>query len=356
MRTGWRAALAAAASLSAKQPFGSSAPRVFYGGARSGNVGGTLVKIQHLQTRFPEHLWRFNTLYTMSNTPYLTRGTLDRLKRRGVVMVHNQNGVYYPRWYAGDWRAENERMSHSYHSADYVFWQSAFCRRCADRFLGEREGAGEVLFNATDLDHYRIRREALPMQPYRFLMTGKFSAQMKYRLTTALQALSYCVDRGNDFALEIAGWIDGSVMHEIKGEVSRGRIAERVTFRGEYTQASAPSIYQSVHAYLATTHMDACPNSVIEALACGLPVAYLASGGVPEMVTAAAGVGVAVDEDFSTGHTLDISELGEAMIEVSNRHEAMSAAARERAEEAFDLRNWIDRHENIIRTHLEQRA
>ena len=63
-------------------------------------------------------------------------------------MVHNQNGVFYPAWYEGDWQRQNEVMAHSYHLADYVFWQSEFCRRTANMFLGKRKGPGEVLYNA----------------------------------------------------------------------------------------------------------------------------------------------------------------------------------------------------------------
>src|SRR5262249_46155878 len=36
--------------------------------------------------------------------------------------------------------------------------------------------------------------------------------------------------------------------------------------------------------YLATSRDDPCSNALLEALACGLPAAYLRSGGHPELV------------------------------------------------------------------------
>ena len=36
--------------------------------------------------------------------------------------------------------------------------------------------------------------------------------------------------------------------------------------------------------YLATSRDDPCSNALLEALACGLPAAFLASGGHPELV------------------------------------------------------------------------
>jgi glycosyltransferase involved in cell wall biosynthesis len=45
--------------------------------------------------------------------------------------------------------------------------------------------------------------------------------------------------------------------------------------------------------YLAASRDDPCSNALLEALACGLPAAYLRSGGHPELVGAA---GVAFDD------------------------------------------------------------
>jgi glycosyltransferase involved in cell wall biosynthesis len=38
------------------------------------------------------------------------------------------------------------------------------------------------------------------------------------------------------------------------------------------------------HVYLAPSRDDPCSNALLEALACGLPAAYLRSGGHPELV------------------------------------------------------------------------
>lgn len=355
LRAAWRLVLSAATFLSAKRPFASAEPRVFYGGVRAGSLGGTLVKIGHLRKSFPQHLVGYNTVYLLSNATYLPAAALDRLKRRGVVLLHNQNGVFYPGWFDGDWRAQNQRMAIPYHRADFVFWQSEFCRRCADQFLGKRDTPGAILFNATDLEHYTPATGKLERVPYRFLTTGKFSVFLAYRLVSAIRGLAYCVDKGHDFVLHIAGWVDDDALSQSKREADAAGVADRVVFSGTYSQSSAPEIYRSAHAYLMTKYLDPCPNSVIEALACGLPVVYSASGGVPELVGPHAGIGVNAPEDFSTIHMPQAGALGEAMIEVSKRHNAMAQASRQRAREAFDLEKWIQRHDRIIRAHLEAR-
>jgi glycosyltransferase involved in cell wall biosynthesis len=61
--------------------------------------------------------------------------------------------------------------------------------------------------------------------------------------------------------------------------------------------ADLPQALRSADAYLSLIQNDACPNVIIEALACGLPVIHVPSGGVPELVRGA-GVAFHTDEEF----------------------------------------------------------
>ena len=74
--------------------------------------------------------------------------------RRGVPVVLNQNGVGYPGW-AGE-RAEelNRPLRRALGAADHVLYQSEFCKRSADEFLGQPSGAWEILYNAVDVEHF----------------------------------------------------------------------------------------------------------------------------------------------------------------------------------------------------------
>ena len=99
---------------------------VYFGGARSGHVGGPLVKVQRLREGFPESFWGYNLVYLLSSTPYLPHWVVRFLKYSQIPIVYNQNGVFYPAWYEGDWRSQNSVMSRAYHLADYVFYQSEY--------------------------------------------------------------------------------------------------------------------------------------------------------------------------------------------------------------------------------------
>jgi glycosyltransferase involved in cell wall biosynthesis len=89
---------------------------------------------------------------------------------------------------------------------------------------------------------------------------------------------------------------------------------------------------------------DPCPNVVLEALSCGLPVLYSASGGVPELVGTQAGIGLAVDEGFDEVSVPTPTAIAEGMAQIMQHREPMSQAARVRAVAHFDLSIWLDRH------------
>jgi glycosyltransferase involved in cell wall biosynthesis len=62
-----------------------------------------------------------------------------------------------------------------------------------------------------------------------------------------------------------------------------------LSFAGLAPQERIPQIDRSAHLFYAADLNAACPNSVIEALACGLPVVAFDTGALPEMVTGDSG-------------------------------------------------------------------
>lgn len=356
LRAAWTRCLDLQVCLAQANPADKAQPRVFYGGARAGDIGGPKVKVQRLQQFFPEVPWRFNTVYLLSNAPYLSARALSRLKSRQVPIVLNQNGVFYSGWFAGDWRAKNAEMAMGYHAADHVFFQSTFCREAAGEFLGPRQGPGEVLFNAIDTNHFSPRDDfTSTREPYRFLVTGKIGMHLMYRLDTAIRGLAGVRSSGLDAELEIAGWLDPEAQSTAQALAGELGVAERVVFSGRYTQHEAPDIYRRADAYLMTKHNDPCPNTVLEALACGLPVVYSNTGGVPELVDDC-GIGLTCEESWSEAKSPRLDDVINGMLAVNRNHESFAVKARERAIAQFDIEDWIARHRDVFAALLHGKA
>lgn len=330
---------------------------VYYGGARLGDVGGPLVKVKRLREYFPEALWGYNLVYLLSNTPYLPGIALDILKQRRIPIVHNQNGVFYKAWYAGDWAAQNRRMACSYHAADWVFYQSEFCRRAADRFLGTRTGRGEILYNAVDTAHFIPHRRfpAMARRDFELLITGKIDKHLYYRLDSTIKGLKIARDDGLNARLRVAGWVDSEARNRAENLAQELGLTASIDFTGAYTQEQAPEIYRGADAYVMTKHNDPCPNTVLEALASGLPVLYSDSGGVPELVGTEAGVALACPEDWDMTHAPEPVVVAAGMLRIAAAHGTFAEAARRRAVERFDIKHWIERHRSVFQQLLAER-
>lgn len=349
LRSCWSLALGGHAFLSVPFSGSGSVPRVYYGGARPGDIGGPLVKIKRLKNRFPEHRWLFNVVYVLSNAPYLPTSALKNFKNRGIPMVHNQNGVFYQAWYAGDWHAQNATMARSYHLADHVFYQSAFCQTAANKFLGQREGAGEILYNAVDTSLFSPDlNRARDSSVFRFLITGKIDDHLFYRLESTIRGLALARKQGLDATLEIAGWIGDNARRATQELAKDLNVETAVVLSGPYRQEEAPAVYQRADAYVMTKHNDPCPNTVLEAMASGLPTLYSNTGGVPELV-AACGVPLACEESWEVPKVPEANAIAEGMLKIAESQSILAEASRDRAVAKFDIGPWLGRHDTVFR-------
>lgn len=325
--------------------------QVFYGGARGGHLGGPLVKVALLREFFPERRAGFSLLYVLSNAIYLPRRVIDVLRASHVPIVLNQNGVFYPAWYPEGWERENARMAHVHEAASHVFYQSEFCRRSATRFLGERSGPAEILYNAVDT----ARFAPAPIEasrPFTFLVTGKIGPSTAYRLMSSIAGFAAARANGLDVRLRVAGGIAPDVLGGARQLAEQLNVSHEIDFAGPYRRADAPAVYRAADAYLMTKHNDPCPNVVLEAVASGLPVLYSASGGAPELVGTEAGVGLAVPETFDETPVPPPLAIAEGMARIIGARARMAEAARARAVARFGLAQWIERHRQVFQSLL----
>ena len=134
----------------------------------AGLVHGGRVKLQHLAEEFPPAVSDFNLLYLVSSAPpKFALELVEWAKAHGVKFVWNQNGVGYPAWYGARAEEINAPMRALREQADYIFYQSAFCQDCAQRYLGESSVPSEIAFNCVDTARFSscgaARHERVPV-------------------------------------------------------------------------------------------------------------------------------------------------------------------------------------------------
>lgn len=336
-----------------------SAVRVFYGYARLPSRGehasGGIVKCQDLAVPFPNDPARPNLLYLVSSAlPPFFEQMMDAARRAGAAIVLNQNGVAYPGWHGPGWEETNRRLAAAYRQADVVIYQSEFCRLSAQRFLAARTEPGVVLHNPVDIEVFRPAPEPPPGGPV-LLCAGSHHAA--YRVLAAIETLAALRASHPNARLLLAGrylWCaqEDECRREIASHARQCGVGAAVDVLGAYTQDEAPALMRRAHVLLHSTFQDACPRVVVEAMACGVPVVFSATGGVPELVGSDAGRGVPGRLDWERVHPPDPLALAVAASEILADHLSFSRAARARAEAHFNVGHWLDRHGDIFRQQL----
>jgi glycosyltransferase involved in cell wall biosynthesis len=247
-------------------------------------------------------------------------------------------------------------MKELLHEADYVVYQSKFCKLSADVYLGERRGGWEILYNAVDTKDFHPN----PLRDTRdsLIVLHAGSVEALYRFRAVALTLAELVRRGIDVKMIVAGRLrwsrDPETSLQEAGDITKELgIRQKMILLPPYSRSEAPSVFRRAHMLLHTKVYDPCPKVVLEAMASGLPVVYSRDGGVPELVGEHAGIGVQSHSTWEETVPPDPVALADAVVAVADRLSLYSEAARSRAVEQFDIGLWMHRHEEIFRNMLQ---
>jgi glycosyltransferase involved in cell wall biosynthesis len=323
------------------------------------NVGG----VASFQAKLTAGLERrgFQTCFDLEDMPYeavlLTAGVrnlpgLDRARRRGVRIIQRLDGINWVqrrrRTSLRYWlRAEYGNFIISYlrrHFANRVVYQSEFVHSWWEDWFGPTQVPYQVIHNGVDLNIYTPDgTHSRPTQNLRLLVVeGSLAGGLDFGLHLAV-----------DLARQLAR--TRKVELVVLGSVSPGS-AERVRqnepfvaqFPGLVGRERIPEIDRSAHLLFSAESLPPCPNSVIEALACGLPVTGFATGALPELVTGDAGRLVPYGSDPWKLEKPDLPALVDAAAEILDDQPKYRAAARQRAEAAFGLDQMVDSYLDVL--------
>jgi glycosyltransferase involved in cell wall biosynthesis len=331
-------------------------PRVFYGFEHiptpAEPAHGGIVKFQRMQPDLPNSPMNYNLIYLVSSYMLRQAPAMARASRlAGAKLVWNQNGVAFPAWHGKGWEKTNAPMREILHMADHVFYQSKFCKESADQYLGPRSSPSEILYNSVDTDVFVPCSKKDTTGPLTILAIG--SHEQRYRVMTILETVDCLLKRNENVELLLCGrfgWnpAQGTADDDVRKACADLGIQKNVTMHGAYSQTEAVELMQKGDILLHTKCNDPCPGVVIEAMACGIPVVFSASGGTPELVGNDAGVGIESDVTNDLYQPPSATHLAEAVLRITADHSTFSSAARARAESMFNLNQWLKRHKEVF--------
>jgi glycosyltransferase involved in cell wall biosynthesis len=217
------------------------------------------------------------------------------------------------------------------------------CTRFGAAYIRDLPGVDpakvHVVYHGVDTEVFVPRSGPREPGPVRFVSVGRLVAKKGY--DDILEALAQVRKRGLDFEYDILG--EGRLRGDLEARIAGLGLEDVVHLRGSVTHDVVRAALQASDVFVCGSRptedgdRDGIPNSLAEAMSCGLPAVATAVSGIPELV-----------EDGKSGRVVPPGEpeaLAAALESMARDPEDASALgrrARERVLSVFDCRRCID--------------
>lgn len=201
---------------------------------------------------------------------------LKEIKKNGGTIIQRLDGVYYPSKHPDNYQKANKDIKYIYQNlADHIVFQSEYSKKQCFAMFGEKnEDEYSIIFNGADLNIFYPNLELpQPKEKFKFITTSAF------RNKDQIEPIINAFDQLNDqlkFEFNIIGNISSS---SIEPFFKR----EYINYLGEIPNHAIASYLRDNHIFIYSHLNPPCPNSIIEAISCGLPVVSYNSGAIKEL-------------------------------------------------------------------------
>jgi glycosyltransferase involved in cell wall biosynthesis len=259
-------------------------------------------------------------------------------------------------WYSAKVnRKKNALIRTNLLKADHIIYQSEFSRAVSQRFVTPTP-PGSIIYNGIDLQEFSPKGPESEIRvPKAINILVSHSFRPYHRLHDSFRILARLQQKsGTPYHLHILGGDDNLSFAYARQVADALGLQEgtHYTFHGKKPHTELASIYRACDLMLNLSYWDACPNVVIEALACGLPVVGVNHGGVAELINPAGGI--LVDEkipftwiahrNFEEMPKAPVDAYVAAILEVSQSLLQYSDRARASAVKRFDIEKVCDEY------------
>jgi glycosyltransferase involved in cell wall biosynthesis len=341
----------------------SEKTKIFYGVFTktffNNKVFGGKVKIILLKKQLRNNLHNWNILYLVSSAlPSGWVWSILSAKLLGMKIVINQNGVDYPGLHPYTWKISNYPRFLLLKNADFIFYQSSFCEVSVKKYVGNITKRSRILYNPVELQKIKeIASKPKNGDRWHIFLGG--NQYQWYRVKSAVNVLASLLRMGFSCDLYISGRLcwnssEKASQNELQTWVQTQNCNRNIFLTGVYKQSQISKLFSSMHILLHTKNYDPCPTLVIEAMAHGLPIAYVKNGGLPEIVGVKAGIGVIPQKSSMLfENSPEPSQFAQALIKIMRNWGSFSANALKQSKR-YELQRWIDIHRRTFNMLLNE--
>ena len=272
--------------------------------------------------------------------------------RHGIPVVHRLNGMNWVH------RQRSESLKYSLHSetanlaiafyrhfvCSKIVYQSPFCEQRWNRVYGKVNKPTTVIFNGTDVQRFCPGENAPDFTDrIDFLLAeGSFRYGMDFGLDVAAElALGLSERFTQPVCMHVAGKTDPASEARIQERLKESGGMVSAVFEGILPREQLISLERNAAFFFSSEINAACPNAVIEAMACGAPIIGFDTGALKD-VSGDAGIIVPYGADpwkLQPPLTAPLIDAAEKLI---LENESYRRAARTRAASVFPVEKMAE--------------
>jgi glycosyltransferase involved in cell wall biosynthesis len=274
---------------------------------------------------------------------------LHGLRRQGVPVILRLDGIFWLHrkiwpgllfFLISESRNFLVKALHAFF-CDWVIYQSKFVEHWWQEQGWRITHDYSVLHNGVDLDDFRpgLTNEKTD---------GNSTCRHIICVEGSIDYSPYAIRLINELAKSLEGSDISVVLYgAFSNPASRDDLSSLIDYRGKVLRNEVSNVY-SDGIYLSLDVNAACPNTVIEAMSCGIPVVGFDTGALAELVPEGCGKVVDFGGDPWALDFPDIESLLTAIQYVAENFAICSANARRHAEQYFDIAQVADRYIDVI--------
>ena len=251
------------------------------------------------------------------------------------LIVHRLTGIPFSFTARGsDVQADGHMLRQKVEACDFVISVSEYNKEIILRKCGPGFGKKiHVIHGGVDVDRLVPGPECGANTLLRILCVARFEGVKGH--TYLVEACRVLKERGLDFECRLIG--DGPLVPQIENQIKRSGLSGEVLLLGPQPydevieQFSRADVVVLATAPTASGKREGIPNVLKEAMACGVPVVAIASGGIPELVDETCGILV---------HPRDAAAIADALRRLYDQpalRRLMGIAGREKIVREFNL-------------------